>query len=210
MKRVVTENEIQRLVQGTTVRVERDMILTPSAREYAARKGLTLQYVQDRAQPQQAMDGDALGRLIEEVVVQELARSPSPQLDPSPPAAPTESPSLGTALDRAIAQVVLDRTTTDQESEARAVIAVIGRNRTGIVAKISAVVAETGGDLADMSQVIVDEYFSLIFLVNLSGLGASGVTFRVFKERLLDEASLLGDLEVMVMHEKIFHAMHEV
>jgi len=92
----------------------------------------------------------------------------------------------------------------------RAVVTVVGQNRPGIVARISAIVAECGGDLADISQVILDRYFSMIFIVNLSGLSEHNISFRVFKERLQDEAVRLGQVQVLVMHEGIFSAMHEV
>ncbi len=208
MKRTISETELKRLVEDGVVEVTRDMILTPSAREYAARKGIKLRYQEDKDRAQSPLDGGTLGRLIEEVVVQELARTEDAP-PPPPAAADVSPPTLGEQLDQ-VRSEILDTPCGDDPGSGRAVIAVIGANRKGIVARISTAVASAGGDLADMSQVIVDEYFSLIFLVNLDGLGANGISFRVFKERLKDEAAAIGQVEVLVMHERIFRAMHKV
>ena len=105
---------------------------------------------------------------------------------------------------------VLDSGSPREAEGNRAIVTVVGSNRPGVVARISAAVAECGGDLADMSQVIVDRYFSMIFVVNLDGVTAHGISFRVFKERLQDEAARLGQIQVLVMHEDIFRAMHKV
>jgi len=210
MKRTISETELQRLAKDGAVEVTREMILTPSAREYAARKGIKLRYQEDRERAQAPLDGDSLGRLIEDVVIQELKRA-EPRDEPRA-AAPTDAPAStpGEELDDVARSEILNAPGEEDRAGERAIIAVIGANRPGIVARISTAVASVGGDLADMSQVIVDNYFSLIFLVNLDGLEAGGVSFRVFKERLKDEAAAIGQVEVLVMHERIFRAMHKV
>ena len=210
MKKMISETEIQRLVVDGAVQVTRDMILTPSAREYAARQGIKLRYQEDKSRAQAPLDGVSLGRLIEDVVLQELKRSAPADTAPPAPAADAPPPTFAEQLDAAVHTEVLGADSTDDSTQGRAIIAVIGANRPGIVSRISTAVAAVGGDLADMSQVIVDAYFSLIFLVNLDGLEASGVSFRVFKERLKDEAAAIGQVEVLVMHERIFRAMHKV
>ncbi len=209
MKKTISETDLQRLVEDGAVQVSRDMILTPSAREYAARKGIKLRYQEDMSRAQAPLDGVSLGRLIEDVVVQELARAEPIEPQAQTPSTDESPPTLGEQLDAVRAEVP-DAHGDGDTSRGRAVIAVIGNNRPGVVARISTAVAAAGGDLAAMSQVIVDNYFSLIFLVNLEGLQAKGVSFRVFKERLKDEAAAIGQVEVLVMHERIFRAMHKV
>ena len=92
----------------------------------------------------------------------------------------------------------------------RAIVTAVGANRAGIVARISAAVAECGGDLEDLTQTIIDRYFSLIFVVNLAALEENNISFRVFKEKLQDVAVQVGQVQILVMHEDIFKAMHEV
>jgi ACT domain-containing protein len=89
------------------------------------------------------------------------------------------------------------------------VVAAAGLNRPGIVATLSAAIAEMGCDLASMNQVIVDGYFSLLFIVEISE-DRGDMSFRVFKENLKDVASRLGTMEIFVMHEETFQAMHRV
>lgn len=212
LKKMVSEIDLKRMAKEGAVEVTREMILTPSAREYAAREGIKLRYQEEQDRAQAPLDGASLGRLIEDVVIQELAQvAPAePEAESAAPVEEPQAPTLGEQLDAAVRSEILDAPCGDNLSGGRAVIAVVGANRPGVVARISSAVAAVGGDLADMSQVIVDEYFSLIFLVNLDGLDEKGVSFRVFKERLKDEAAAIGQVEVLVMHERIFRAMHKV
>ena len=213
LKKMVSEIDLKRMAKEGAVEVTRDMILSPSAREYAAREGIKLRYQEKQDRAQAPLDGVSLGRLIEDVVIQELSQiAPDEPVaaETVPPVESAQPPTLGEQLDAAVRSEILDAPCGDIKGGGRAVIAVVGANRPGVVARISSAVAAVGGDLADMSQVIVDEYFSLIFLVNLEGLDEKGVSFRVFKERLKDEAAAIGQVEVLVMHERIFRAMHKV
>jgi predicted amino acid-binding ACT domain protein len=58
--------------------------------------------------------------------------------------------------------------------------------------------------------VIVGDFFSLIFVVDLTGVEKAGHSFRLFKERLQNEAADIGCVKTLVMHEDIFRAMHKV
>ena len=217
MKKAITELEIQALAKDGELVVTRDMVLTPGAREFASRNGITLRY--GDAIPQSVADPiseEQLASIIEQVVLEEVKRSESGSASAeSGVAAPVmvpEGAAQAVYVDNVLSedgkQAILncDPTTTGD----RAIVTVIGQNRPGLVAKISAVVADCGGDLADMSQVIIDDYFSMIFIVGLAGLEAQNTSFRVFKEKLQDEAIRLGQVQVLVMHEGIFKAMHKV
>ena len=48
----------------------------------------------------------------------------------------------------------------------RCVISVLGKDRSGIVAAISGVLAEKGANIADISQTILDDIFSMTMLGN--------------------------------------------
>ncbi len=213
MKQVVTEHDVESLVRNQVFTVDRDMILTPGARELLSRKGILVQYETARAQANQPVDDDVLSRIIEEAVARELSALP-PAVPPSPAPPPASSPRGITREeneeDQRFLGRVLDAMDQQEPSFNRAVVTVVGRNTPGIVARISSVVAELGGDLADMSQVIVGEFFSLIFVVDLAGMEKAGHSFRLFKERLQDEAAQIGCVKILVMHEDIFRVMHKV
>lgn len=216
MKRTVSPEDIDRLAVDGALVVTRDMVLTPAAREYATKKGLALTYGDPPRKTPEPVNEDALARLIEEVVMQELGNKAT---QPAPPATVAPPPSIpgSAAMDPAVQeglgadclQAVLDRP-EKQSPGPRAIVTVVGGNRPGIVAQISAAVAECGGDLEDITQTVIDKYFSMIFVVNLSGLESNNISFRVFKERLQDVAARVGQVQVLVMHEDIFKAMHEV
>ena len=88
----------------------------------------------------------------------------------------------------------------------RAVLTVIGKDKTGIIAKVSAVLSGKGVNILDISQTILQEYFAMIMLVDLSD---SEIPLSV----LADECRALGEdigMSIHVQHEDIFNAMHKV
>jgi ACT domain-containing protein len=50
----------------------------------------------------------------------------------------------------------------------RAVVTVTGKDRKGIIAKVSAFLSEKGANIEDISQTIMGEYFAMIMIVDLS------------------------------------------
>jgi len=217
MKRVITEKDIEATAKEGKIVVTRDLILTPDARAYAQRKGIEVVYGNDRVHSSEPVSTDDLAKLIEDVVVQEISRreaAPPPEAEPLPEPEIRESAARDPAFEGDVDAValanVLDVHGRDEGVGPRAIVTVVGADRSGIVARFSAAVAECGGNLEDVSQVIIDKYFSMIFIVNLEGLDEKGITFRVFREKLQDEAARLGGVQVLIMHEDIFKAMHEV
>ncbi len=88
----------------------------------------------------------------------------------------------------------------------RAVVTTTGRNCKGVVATISGEIAASGGDIQDVSQTIVSDYFTMIMVVDL---GELTVPFSQFKERLLAAAGKLG-IHAVVMHEDVARALQRV
>jgi ACT domain-containing protein len=88
----------------------------------------------------------------------------------------------------------------------RAVVTVVGKDKTGIIAKVSAFLAERNVNIADISQTILGEYFAMIMMVDLSGATSS-------LSELAEECSALGKkigMSIHLQHEAIFNAMHSV
>jgi ACT domain-containing protein len=88
----------------------------------------------------------------------------------------------------------------------RAVITTTGKNKRGIVAKIAQAIAEAGGDIVDIAQTLVSDYFTMIIVVDTAGLE---VPFADFKLRLTRAVEALG-AECLVMHEEIVNALQRV
>lgn len=88
----------------------------------------------------------------------------------------------------------------------RAVVTVVGKDKTGIIAKISTFLAEKEINILDISQTILDKYFTMIMLVDLSAA-------TVKLADLAEECKVLGEnigMSIHVQHEDIFNTMHSV
>ena len=88
----------------------------------------------------------------------------------------------------------------------RAVISVIGKDTIGIIAAVSGKCAAYGANITEITQSVLDQYFAMIMLVEISGLN------RPFSE-FADALTVLGrekGLEIRAMHEDIFDAMHHI
>lgn len=88
----------------------------------------------------------------------------------------------------------------------RAVVTVVGKDKTGIISKVSTFLAERQVNILDISQTILDEYFAMIMLVDLSG-----ATQKLAD--LAEDCKAMGEkigMSVHVQHEDIFNAMHSI
>ncbi|OGQ79533.1 MAG: hypothetical protein A2289_05710 [Deltaproteobacteria bacterium RIFOXYA12_FULL_58_15] len=88
----------------------------------------------------------------------------------------------------------------------RVVVTAAGANRSGIVARVTAVISEVDGDILDISQTVVAGYFTMIIVVDISSEGAS---FSLLRERLREVGIELG-IHVVALHEDILSSMHTV
>lgn len=107
---------------------------------------------------------------------------------------------LLSAQARAVAE---SRKTT---AESRVVIAVIGQDRPGIMAGVTAVLAKRDANILDVSQTIMSDLFTMVMLVDVKGIT---VPFLALKEALEEHGREAG-LSIMVQHEELFKAMHRV
>lgn len=88
----------------------------------------------------------------------------------------------------------------------RAIISVIGKDRVGIIAGVSTVLAECNVNILDLSQTIMQDMFTMIMLVDVSG---AAINFADLSGRLEDKGRDLG-LQVKIQHEDIFKSMHRI
>ena len=88
----------------------------------------------------------------------------------------------------------------------KAVITVIGMDRTGIIYGVSSVLAENDVNIMDISQTILQEYFTMVMLVDLTKMK---VNLEELKKQLQKKAEELK-VTVRIQHEDIFKCMHEV
>lgn len=88
----------------------------------------------------------------------------------------------------------------------RAIITVIGKDRIGIIAGVSTLLAENDVNILDISQTILQEYFTMMMLVDIS---ESGISIEKLNGLLEQEGKKLG-VSIRIQHEDIFHSMHRI
>jgi len=88
----------------------------------------------------------------------------------------------------------------------QAVISVMGKDSIGIIAKTSALCAEYGVNIADVSQTVLQDYFVMIMLVDIDSIT---VPFNNFVD-IMSEMGKKNNLEIHTMHEDIFNSMHRI
>ena len=86
-----------------------------------------------------------------------------------------------------------------------AVCTVIGKDRVGIIARVSGFMAENNINILDISQTIMQEYFTMIMLVDVSGVES----LEKIKDGLDSIGAELG-LKIMLQHKDVFEAMHRI
>ena len=87
----------------------------------------------------------------------------------------------------------------------RAIVTVIGQDRTGIVAGVSTRLTELDVNIVDISQTIMDGFFTMNMVVEIEATEA----FPEVKSNL----EALGEslkVDIKIMNEAIFEAMHQL
>jgi ACT domain-containing protein len=93
-----------------------------------------------------------------------------------------------------------------QEKSNRIVITVIGVDRVGIIAGVSALLAEANANIVDISQTTLQEFFTMIMMADI---GNAVVPFDELKRRLNAKGEEMG-LKIDAQHEDVFKYMHRV
>ena len=95
----------------------------------------------------------------------------------------------------------------------RAIVTVIGPDQKGIIAAVCAVLAARGVNIVDISQTVMQEFFTMTMLTDLT---EATVPFDELPveicgepKALFDEGERLG-LSIRIQNEDIFNAMHRI
>ena len=88
----------------------------------------------------------------------------------------------------------------------RAVVAVIGKDTVGILAKVSGICAEYKANVMDVTQTIMQDLFAMTMLIEISGLTIDYIDFADKLKKAGDEMGL----QIHVMHADIFNSMHKI
>ena len=88
----------------------------------------------------------------------------------------------------------------------RAIVTVIGKDKVGIIATVCSLLAENDVNILDISQTILQEYFTMIMMVDTQ---TSTLRFDELSAALTASGETLG-LSIRIQREDIFEAMHRI
>ena len=88
----------------------------------------------------------------------------------------------------------------------RAIVTVLGKDRVGIMSLVCALLAQHSINILDISQTILQEYFTMVMLVDTAACDKSIVEIS----QLLEQAGQERGLSIRIQREDIFNAMHRI
>ena len=92
------------------------------------------------------------------------------------------------------------------QTEGRIIVTAFGKNQPGVISNISQELTNCQCDILDVSQKIMQDFFTLIMLVDIKN---AICPFGVIKENMGKISEKLG-IRVLAQHEDVFKAMHRV
>ena len=88
----------------------------------------------------------------------------------------------------------------------RAIVTVVGKDQVGIMSMVCALLAQHNVNILDISQTILQEYFTMVMLVDVSGTDLPFADLAA----LLEREGESRDLTIRAQREEIFNAMHRI
>jgi ACT domain-containing protein len=88
----------------------------------------------------------------------------------------------------------------------KAIISVLGKDRIGIIARVCTYLSEKQINVCDISQNIVQGYFNMMMIVDLSR------SVETFEQTLagLEKLGKEMGMDIRLQHEDIFNSMHRI
>ena len=225
--RVVTHAEVVALPDRGVLTLEHGAELTPLAAERVAARGIEVRRVsaatadtasgaaRDAKDSVDSIDqttrlvlqrlSERLGTGLSELpadLAGELSSRIAQEVLQAVQDAPAKEVGLPPAADYCAAYLNAEK----QHARRRAVLTATGKNQKGIVAHLTTLIAEHGGDILDISQTLVGGYFTMLLIVDIGDLTT---TFDALKQALQTAASARG-VQAILMHEDIVSSMHRV
>ncbi len=207
MARIVTHAEVTNVPDGGELIIEPGAELTPLARERADARKIRVSV----GTPRLSEDTMQVAARVAEQIIMRLGKSDSSVVEKvasevlaalGSGQTPESAPGLPPSADYCSAYQESERS----RARRKVVITSTGRNQQGVVAKLTAILAELGGDILDISQTLVGDYFTMLLIVDIAEMK---VDFSQLKTALQQNAEAMG-IHVMLMHEDLVRSLHRV
>lgn len=88
----------------------------------------------------------------------------------------------------------------------RVIVTVIGQDRVGIIAAVANTLAEQKINILDISQTILQDFFTMMMIVDIS---QSPIGIAELQETLKKLGDSIG-MQIQAQHEDIFRFMHRI
>ena len=88
----------------------------------------------------------------------------------------------------------------------KAVVTVVGKDRVGIIAETCVTLASYNVNILDISQTVLQEYFTMMMVVDVSG---ANLPLSLICQQMDAKGQEMG-LSIRIQREDIFEAMHRV
>lgn len=88
----------------------------------------------------------------------------------------------------------------------RAILTVVGNDKTGIIYAVSKELAEMNVNIEDISQTIMEGCFTMMMMVDLENAKCDFATIK----NNLDKVGEKTGVTIRIQHEDIFNAMHRI
>ncbi|MBQ3084987.1 MAG: ACT domain-containing protein [Clostridia bacterium] len=88
----------------------------------------------------------------------------------------------------------------------KAIISVIGKDKVGIIARLSNICADNNVNINDITQKVLHDTFTMIMWVEMEKSEKDFATIA----KLLEDAGTEMGLIIHVMHEDVFDSMHRI
>lgn len=109
-------------------------------------------------------------------------------------------------IDSRIERLITGYLGCDSEDLMKAIITVIGKDKVGIMYKVSGILNERGVNIEDVTQTIMQEYFTMLMLVKID---EARTGFRELQEAL-EKLGEDNGLSIRIQKEEIFDTMHKI
>jgi ACT domain-containing protein len=219
MKRLITKLEVEKWGEGPIV-VTDEVIITPAALDLAQEKGIPIIYRKGFASeppeetPRKARIPSPPGVTAAQLQVPVPPAGASSGPGPSGPRIASNPPVegnppvgvTGTQRSNGPPRPPSPVPGAPTPSGTSVIVSAVGRNRTRILSEIATGIADCDGDIQDISQRIIGDYFSMIIIVDISRIKTDFATFK----KNLEELGREGDYKLTVQHETVFQSMHRI